>query len=36
MNFQMLKKLDRARKKAQGILDAADTSNKEKQDQMKR
>lgn len=32
---QMLKKLDRARKKAQGILDASDVSSREKQDQIK-
>lgn len=32
---KMLKKLDKVRKKAQGILDATDTSNKEKQDQIK-
>jgi len=32
---KMLRKLDRARKKAQGILDATDTSSKEKQDQIK-
>ena len=31
----MLKKLDRARRKAQGILDATDTGSKEKQDQIK-
>ena len=31
----MLKKLERARKKAQGILDATDVSSREKQDQIK-
>nr|XP_047142101.1 pre-rRNA 2'-O-ribose RNA methyltransferase FTSJ3 [Hydra vulgaris]XP_047142102.1 pre-rRNA 2'-O-ribose RNA methyltransferase FTSJ3 [Hydra vulgaris] len=32
---QMLKKLDRARRKAQGILDATDTGSREKQEQIK-
>merc|ERR1712226_219152 len=32
---KMLSKLDRARKKAQGILDATETSSKEKQEQIK-